>query len=64
MSKSDDNTDQALWDDLLSRVDHLQEWASVASDHLYVVTENLTGLIFSLGIIRARLVSLSEKGCR
>ncbi|WP_155641665.1 hypothetical protein [Xylella fastidiosa] len=64
MSKSDDNTEQASWDDLLSRIDRVEEWASEASDNLYVVTENLTSLIISLDIIRARFVSLSEKGCR
>ncbi|WP_155561108.1 hypothetical protein ACN3VN_05525 [Xylella fastidiosa] len=47
------------WDDVISRLDRTQAQALELSENAHIVMENMTGIIFSLGILRSRLLALS-----
>ncbi|ALR10047.2 hypothetical protein [Xylella fastidiosa] len=47
------------WDDVMSRFDRIQAQALEVSENAHIVIENMTGIIFSLGILRTRLIAFS-----
>ncbi|KQH74522.1 hypothetical protein XfCFBP8356_009465 [Xylella fastidiosa subsp. sandyi] len=47
------------WDEVISRFERIQAHASEVSENAYIVVENMTSIIFSLGILRSRLIAFS-----
>ncbi|MGY0342149.1 hypothetical protein [Xylella fastidiosa] len=47
------------WDEVISRFDRIQAQALALSENAHIVMENMTGIIFSLGILRSRLLAFS-----